>query len=345
VHYKRVAVALTVVGLAAAASTAGFGVHQAHGSAVMEIDGAGGNCGSQQPSQARGQDCPPQAIPVPKAVTPPVSALFDLSPAAVTAPAQPASTTAPSSFPGANPTRTVVTASGSDIPASRSAAPGSAGPAAAASAGHPVMPDGVPAAQVGSLVLNDSAADIWNTWDHTTLAGGDCETPGTFALSSAGLALTTDGTFGNCAKITSKTTYQYGIFEARIWAQAGPNGTIANWPAFWMDGQNWPVDGEIDAFEAMLGYDSASFHYGADNSYLTKQDTALTPGWNIVDVVWQPQMLAVYYNGQKFVEWDSQVVTSEPMVVTFDSTTGSDGYTTGLPSTLFIDYLRIWTAS
>jgi Glycosyl hydrolases family 16 len=353
VHYKGIAAALAVVGLTAAASTAGFGVLRAHGSAFVENDSAGA-CASQQAFQAGSQDCPAPA-PSPEVVTPPASALFDASPATLVAPAQPASATAPSSFAGTNPAGAAVTASGADLPASSSATPSTATPstatpstatsAAAAPAGTAVMPDGVPAAQVGSLVLDDSAADIWNTWDHTTLAGADCETPGTFALSSAGLDLTTNGTFGNCAKITSKTTYRYGIFEARIWAQAGPNGTIANWPAFWMVGQNWPVDGEIDGFEAMLGYDSASFHYGADNSYFTKQDTALQPGWNIVDIVWMPQMLAVYYNGQKFVEWDSPDITSEPMVVTFDSTTGTDGYTTGQPSTLTIDYLRIWTAA
>jgi Glycosyl hydrolases family 16 len=241
-----------------------------------------------------------------------------------------------------------------DFPASPPSSPAvSLSPPAASAPSSPrasqpprtVSPDGVPAAQVGRLVLNDSAADIWNTWDHTTLAGADCETPGTFALTSAGLALTTNGTFANCAKITSLATYRYGIFEARIWAQAGPGGTIANWPAFWMVGQNWPVDGEIDAFEGLGGHDSASFHYGASNSMLTKHSTALKPGWNVVDIVWKPHMLAVYYNGQKFVEWNSRVITSQPMVVTFDSTTGYGGYTTGQPSTLRVDYLRIWTAS
>lgn len=206
-----------------------------------------------------------------------------------------------------------------------------------------LVPDGVPAAQVGSLRLNDSAADIWNTWDHTSLAGTDCTTPGTVRLAAADLDLTTSGQFGDCAEITSNSTFRYGIYEARIWVQAGSAGPIANWPAFWLSGQHWPVDGEIDAFEAMGGYDSASFHYGADNSSLTKQDSALKPGWNIVDVVWKPQLLAVYYNGREFVAWDSPVITSQPMRIMFDTTTGTAGYTTGQPSTMAVDYLRVWT--
>lgn len=206
-----------------------------------------------------------------------------------------------------------------------------------------VTPEGIPAAEVGSLVLNDSAADIWNTWDHTSPpAGADCATFGTVALSSAGLDLTTDGQFGNCAKITSTAAYGYGIFEARIWVQASSDGTIANWPAFYLAGPDWPVGGEIDGFEGMGGYDSASFHYGADDAMLTEQDRALQPGWNVVDVVWEPQTLVVYYNGQKFVTWDSPVITSQPMWITFDVTTGTDGDTTGQPSSMAVDYLRIW---
>jgi len=208
------------------------------------------------------------------------------------------------------------------------------------------MPDGIPAAQVGPLELNDSATDLWNTWDHTSpLEGADCKTFGTVALSSAELALTTNGQFGNCARIISGATYTYGIFEARIWVQADADGVIANWPAFYLNGPHWPLGGEIDAFEGMGGYDAASFHYGADDSSLTKQDQSLKPGWNIVDVVWKPQMLAVYYNGHKFVEWDSPVITSQPMWITFDTTTGTYGDTTGQPSTMLVDYLRIWTAA
>lgn len=206
------------------------------------------------------------------------------------------------------------------------------------------MPDGVPAAKVGSLELNDDASGIWNTFVHAALTGDDCTTKGAVALGSAVLDLTTSGQFGNCAEITSKASYTYGIYEARIWVQAGPDGTIANWPAFWLDGSHWPADGEIDAFEGLRGYDSASFHYGAHNSVLTNQDAALNPGWNIVDVVWEPEMLAVYYNGRQFVAWHSLVITSQPMRILFDSTAGTSGYTTGEPSTLMVGYLRIWTA-
>jgi hypothetical protein len=279
---------------------------------------------------ADGTSAQPAVVPpAPWPVRPSASALFSRTQAAATAPralsaADRAHQSAPA--PAAQPPGTL----------------SSPRPLAAPSSPTAIMPDGVPAAEVGSLVQSDSAADLWNTWAHNTLTGSDCDNPGTVTLTAAQLDLTTSGVMGNCAEITSNATYGYGIYEARIWVQAGPGGVIANWPAFWLVGADWPVDGEIDAFEGLGGYDSATFHYGADNSQLSQQDKALKPGWNIVDVVWKPQFLAVYYNGAEFVQWDSAVITSQPMRIIFDATTGQAGYTTGQPSTMDIDYLRSW---
>jgi hypothetical protein len=321
--------------------TAAFGIpgaiviqaHYQHGAGQFAADN--GQCARQRGDGA----CQPQP-PAPAAEVPPPSSLFAIAPAVSLPPSSPAYSPASPTLAGLRPMPTATTHE-STAPASVTQDPASTPPQAAG-----VRPDGVPAAQVGSLVLDDSAAALWSTWNHTTSAGADCaDSPGTVTLSATELDLTTSGMVGNCAEATSVATYRYGIFEARIWTQAAPNGLIANWPAFWLVGHNWPVDGEIDGFEGLHGYDSASFHYGANNSYLTRRDSALKPGWNVVDIVWKPQMLAVYYNGQKFVEWDSPVITSQPMVVIFDNTTGNFGYTTGQPSTLRVAYLRIWTAA
>jgi len=306
-----------------------------------------------------GNDCQAQSqpgSPAPSVVVPPASSLFNAEPPQADLPSAQSSSpgaTAQADLPSSQPHWPAAPAStppGSTAPAAtpnQSTVPAVTPTTTSAPPSQPtgVQPDGVPSALVGSLVLNDSAAALWNSWDHTSLAGADCDTPGTVAVSGGELDLTTDGTFGNCAEISSKAAYRYGVFEARIWVQAASNGLIANWPGFWMVGKNWPVDGEIDGFEGLGGYDNASFHYGTGNSHLTKRDTALKPGWNVVDIVWKPQMLAVYYNGQKFVEWDSSVITSQPMVILFDTTTGTYGYTTGQPSTLLVDYLRVWTAA
>ena len=74
------------------------------------------------------------------------------------------------------------------------------------------------------------------------------ESCGGVARSDASGILTTNGTF----------SFTYGYMEARIWLPG--SGSIADWPAFWADGQNWPTDGEIDILEGLGGQACAHFH-------------------------------------------------------------------------------------
>src|SRR5215469_14099458 len=54
--------------------------------------------------------------------------------------------------------------------------------------------------------------------------------------------------------------FTYGYAEAQLTLPT--NGTvIAQWPAWWLDGQKWPMDGEIDIMEGLSGYASWHYHY------------------------------------------------------------------------------------
>lgn len=48
------------------------------------------------------------------------------------------------------------------------------------------------------------------------------------------LQLSSDGTTNNGAAVISPGTYTSGIFEAKINFAAAADGTIADWPAFWL---------------------------------------------------------------------------------------------------------------
>jgi len=48
-------------------------------------------------------------------------------------------------------------------------------------------------------------------------------------------------------------------FKATLPATA--SGTVANWPALWLDGQVWPEDGEIDVMEGLGGTAAFHIHY------------------------------------------------------------------------------------
>ena len=71
------------------------------------------------------------------------------------------------------------------------------------------------------------------------------------------------------ARLSSKRTFKYGVFEMRARLPQG-KGT---WPAFWLlagpkNNWKWPDDGEIDIMEH-VGYDMnniiATIHCGAYN--------------------------------------------------------------------------------
>ncbi len=165
--------------------------------------------------------------------------------------------------------------------------------------------------------------------------------------SSGDLVLTTSGQTGSCAYVQSNAQYGYGTYEARVYVPAGPNGTIANWPAFYGSGENWPDGGEIDAFEAMGGTDFAGYDPGLPAGHLSGPAITSTPGWHTVDAVWGPGTLAIYTDGQLSDQWSSPYldITSggtSAMWWTFDNFTGDDGYNTGEPSTMQVQYFRYW---
>ncbi|KAK0635610.1 concanavalin A-like lectin/glucanase domain-containing protein, partial [Bombardia bombarda] len=48
-------------------------------------------------------------------------------------------------------------------------------------------------------------------------------------------------------RIESQESYQYGLFIAKFTHL--PKTVCGAWPAFWMTGSNWPIDGELDIYE------------------------------------------------------------------------------------------------
>jgi hypothetical protein len=222
------------------------------------------------------------------------------------------------------------------------------GVASAASRTAPV-PDGPPRSEVGRYLDTVYGRRMLETWDNNP--GGQCgdrypTSEGKIRLVEHGIDLITTGRFNNCAQeMTDGNTFGYGIYEAEMWVQGVP-GThlIANWPAFYSVGPDWPAGGELDAMEAMNGQDGMSYHYGRDNSTVNPDtEPAMKPGWNTVDVVYKPHYMAVYYNGKRAWVVPRSVVTDQPVAWHFQSYTGDYGYTTGKPSTLEIRYFRVWS--
>ena len=125
-------------------------------------------------------------------------------------------------------------------------------------------------------------------------------------------------------KITTqgKTSYQYGLIEARIKVPEG-GGT---WPAFWMLGTSittvpWPLSGEIDIMEAAGNEPykiSGTAHLAnSRGQHIYKGDYTYTPqltasGYHTFGVLWKPDQLDWLVDGQVFYTLQKRNVGSSP---------------------------------
>jgi Glycosyl hydrolases family 16 len=216
----------------------------------------------------------------------------------------------------------------------------------------------------------------------------DCYNPANFSLTRnyARLSLTTGHGQSACmpfpgadsepdygAQIyTSNATFeqQYGAFEAGVYLPPAANGSIADWPAFWLDPMDgsvpWPTGGEIDIVEGLTHKGSRMseacyhVHWGtsAGNRFASGGcDAAIGPGWHTFGADWQVQhgagrskvveyKVTFYYDGKAV----GTVVTGRiqdltPMNVVFDITDAFGSPVSSVPATMKVAYVRAWSGS
>jgi beta-glucanase (GH16 family) len=139
-----------------------------------------------------------------------------------------------------------------------------------------------------------------------------------------------------------KFSFTYGFIEARVWlpAMTGDPGEVANWPAVWADGQNWPEDGEIDVVEGLGGDVCAHFHGPADPSGVRVGCPSGTyaGGWHTFAADWEPGNVTYYYDGADIGSVTSGI-TSAPMFLVLSYGTAK---LVQAPLTMRVDYMRVW---
>ncbi|MFJ8624916.1 family 16 glycosylhydrolase [Kitasatospora sp. NPDC093550] len=134
-----------------------------------------------------------------------------------------------------------------------------------------------------------------------------------------------------------KAQFAYGAFEARIYVPA--SGTqVANWPAFWADGQNWPTDGELDVMEGLGG--DACYHFHSDAGGPGGCAHGDFSGWHTYGAEWAPGSVTYYYDGVK-VGQITTGITSAPMYLILDNAIDSK-YPAVAPADMQVDYVRVW---
>ena len=134
--------------------------------------------------------------------------------------------------------------------------------------------------------------------------------------------------------------YTYGVLEARMYLPPAANERIADWPAFWANGQNWPTTGEDDVIEGLQGCAFWSFHNAAG---LTNDCIgAIGPGWHIFASDWQPGSITYYYDGVQVGQVNAGI-TSSPIYIVLANSVPSDAPDVRLgPDSMQVQYVRVF---
>jgi hypothetical protein len=135
--------------------------------------------------------------------------------------------------------------------------------------------------------------------------------------------------------------FTYGFMEARIWLD-GTATAAYNWPAWWADGSplNWPTTGEIDIMEGLSGKLCWHYHYSGGGP--GHCPTVATPsGWHTFGVNWQAGRLDFYYDGALDSVSQTTGVVNNQMFLILNYAI-SNTYTKTTPSTMKVDYVRVW---
>lgn len=174
--------------------------------------------------------------------------------------------------------------------------------------------------------------EIFN-WGPGANNPGNCQANASeLSYDGANAVLTTSGQAGDCTDLESPHTYPTSdgyVYESRVYFS-----NYTQWDSFWMYGNSWPADGEIDAVEGGAGTSFMSYHFaappsappysystcsnGCDGNAAPLQDgphgANITPGWHTVDISFGGHgagqgQVAVWYDGALYGQvWGTNVL-------------------------------------
>jgi beta-glucanase (GH16 family) len=180
----------------------------------------------------------------------------------------------------------------------------------------------------------------------------DCDDPAQVAVADGTLELGIAQTYEYCAGKTQpyavgavnsegKASFLFGAFEARIYLPRVKGAFIADWPTWWTDGENWPVDGEMDIMEGLSGNACYHLRYSATHADGLCVDGSFA-GWHTYAADWEPGSVTYYYDGVEVGQITNSGITPAAQFLVLSYSVHRDSNFTAAPSTMRVDYVRVW---
>lgn len=230
---------------------------------------------------------------------------------------------------------------------------------------HPCPPTPTPAitsTPVGYLFndeFNGTSLDTskWRTYINVSSLGLSTFYPSQVSVSNGALHLTAaDANTSGAVSTIGLFSFQYGKAEARIRVPKGQGF----WPAFWLltihDNDSFQSRQEIDIMEDRGSDTSRTNFYvhwgvsgniGSIGSFYSDPSIDYSLDYHIYRFDWQTGRAEFYVDDVLRFSYMSSNVPSDPMKILFDlavggSFPGNPDSTTPFPSSMDVDYVRVW---
>jgi beta-glucanase (GH16 family) len=207
--------------------------------------------------------------------------------------------------------------------------------------------------------FNESSLDAtkWSTgWFASGITTGansleqECMDPAQVSVSGGALNLTAIAKSETCGGVAQNyasgmvTTrglfdFTYGYMEAKIWLPG--TTSIADWPAFWLIGPNWPTSGEIDIMEGLGGQAEVHYHNTTGSLGPLIGSGNYAGSWHTFGANWQSGTVTYYYDGVNIGSLASTSTSPMYLILNLALSTSITSPNT-VPATMKVDYVRVW---